>query len=499
MRKFFQKDLLLLAAASTALLAWSSLPNFAGYAAQDEQFAFGGTYFDTGDYAVHVAMLRAGMQGAWGYNLRFTSEPHTTAFIRVFYILLGELNHLLQAPPEVIFQVARWILGYIALFSIYLLARRCFESVDPRWKWLAFSIAVLGAGVGWLQRMAGWVTSPITPIDYWLIDAYVLLSLSLFPHFALTLACMCVAFLSYLSYLRGGNYGRVVIVVLCGLVVQLVNPVAFIVVDVALVAATVVNRKSSGPAPTVGWIPLAIIAIAQLPLFLYNFYVLTGLPVWSQFTAQNQTPSPPPVYYLLGFAPFWPPAILGTILAFRRQSIMLLSSAAWVIAAFALAYLPVGIQRKFLLGVTIPFGLLATSGLAESLQFLSRRKAWISKRSPFARPSDRLCILHDYLHVLPCPRLLYASAAAGVLLPTQPDAAFDWIATNTRPDDLILSAARTGQLLAQKTGRRVFVGHEMETLHFPAKVQEGQSYYEGRTRLELAAGGSGPVGRFWAV
>jgi hypothetical protein len=423
--------------------------------------------------------MRTGMQGAWGYNLRFTSEPHPTVFIRLFYVWLGELNRLFQVQPEIMYQIARWVFGLAALLSVYLLARRCFENDDARWKWFAFGLAIFGAGLGWLQRIAGWVVGPYTPIDYWLIDAYVLLSLSLFPHFALVLACMCTAFLCYLDYLQSSAHRLIVVVVLCALVVQLVNPVAFVVVDVALLVATLLHWVKSRTEARSSWVALAVVAIAQIPLFAYNFYVLTGIPVWRQFTAQNQTLSPPPVYYLMGFGLFWPPAVIGSIQAVRRKDIILLSSLAWVGVAFALAYLPVGIQRRFLLGVTIPFSLLATRGLNDGLRFLSRRNAWIARRVSLFALLMAIVVsmgtitfgLAQAVHMLSRPPEFFYSAGL--------DPAFDWIDRNTGADDVILSAERTGQLLAQKTGRRVFFGHEMETLDFVGKESEIRSYYRG--------------------
>src|SRR5512146_3147212 len=155
MAKLTRRELLLLLLVSTLLMTWSSMPDWAGYSASNRTTAFGGAYFDPQDYAVHIAMIRAGMQGEWGYHIRFTTEPHSTAYLRMFYILLGELNRLLGIAPETIFQVARWLFGYLALFSIYMLARRCFG--NTRWQWFAFLLAVLGSGLGWLQRIFGWV------------------------------------------------------------------------------------------------------------------------------------------------------------------------------------------------------------------------------------------------------------------------------------------------------------------------------------------------------
>jgi len=79
---------------------------------------------------------------------------------------------------------------------------------------------------------------------------------------------------------------------------------------------------------------LGALALTQLPLLIYNFTLLNSDPTWSQFTRQNQTLSPPPVYYLWGFGLLWLFALIGTISAFRQRKEALLASAAWVVVGF---------------------------------------------------------------------------------------------------------------------------------------------------------------------
>jgi hypothetical protein len=479
MTRFSQKEILLFALISTLIMAWSSIPNWAGYLAQNDRSAFGGTYFDAADYAVHIAMMQAGMQGAWGYNLRFTTEPHQTAYIRMFYIVLGQINRLLHASPAFGYQIARWLFGYTALLSIYTLTKCSFDRDGSRWQWLAFSLAVLGSGLGWLQTIFGWNSGLITPIDFWLIDGYVLFSLSIFPHFAFTLTLMCLAYTVYLAYLQNGGRLRIAAVILAALLVQFVNPVAFIVIDIAIATATLVDWSKRDRLRRSRWDTLAVIALAQIPLLIYNFYILRQDPIWSQFTAQNETLSPPAIYYLWGFGLFWPFALIGSIHAFRQSSTILLSSLAWIVGAFALAYSPFPIQRRFLLGITIPLALLAARGLLDCFQFISHRNIWLSRRIP------SLTLIAGLLFSF--TPMVFSLAEAHYMLsrprdyfyPRGLDLAFKWIAGNTHPADFVLTAVRTGQLVAQISGRKVFLGHEMETLSYGTKLAEVEAFYRG--------------------
>jgi hypothetical protein len=473
-----RKEFLILILASALVLIWGTIPNWAGYAAQNNKSVFTGVYFDAPDYAVHVAMLRTGMEGAWGYNLRFTTEPHQTGYIRMFYIILGELDRPFGIAPEIVFQIARWIFGFTTLFSIYLLIRR--TCTETRWRWLTFILIVLGAGLGWLQIIVNFVPGKITPVDLWLIDAYILFSLSLFPHFAFTLTLMCLAFVLYLAFLKSGNWLNILGIVLSALLVQFVNPIAFVVIDIAIAAATFVEWIKKAKINIPEFSALAVIAIAQIPLLAYNFLLLSKDPIWSQFTAQNLTLSPPPIYYLWGFGLFWPFAIIGAIQAVRERNTILIASLAWIVVAFALAYAPFGIQRRFLLGITIPLGMLAIKGLRDLLGYFVQRSSWLARRASALALSFVLLTSITTLTLGPEFSIYLQSRPEKYFYPSQLNEAFDWISANTQPDDFILSTDQTGEFVAQVTGRRVFIGHPMETLNYDAKIEEVNQFYEGK-------------------
>ena len=85
------------------------------------------------------------------------------------------------------------------------------------------------------------------------------------------------------------------------------------------------------------------------------------------------------------------------------------------------------------------------------------------------------------------------------LLKTLPDAsfypaslnpAFEWLAENADPADFVLASERTSQLVAQKSGLRVFAGHEMETIFYSEKLKQVALWYQSNLpdeALEISA------------
>ena len=472
-----RKDLLWILVASTLIMIWGSIPTWVGYQAETEELRFRGIYYDSQDYAVHIAMMEAGRQGEWAYQLRFTTEPHKPVYVRMFYIVLGHFSKWLGLTLEFTFQLARWLLGFAALFAIYSLMRHIFP--DIFWARIAFLLAALGSGAGWLQLIFNWTSSKVTPIDFWLIDDYVFFSLSVFPHFAFVAVAMSLTLSLWLIFLKKPRWINIMWIGLIAILIQFVNPIAFATVDASFVGAMLFSWWNTR---RIRWIDagaLLMIAITQIPLLTYNFIVLSSDYIWSQFTSQNQTLSPPADYYLWGFALFWPFAILGAIIALSKKSNGLGAAIFWVISALLLAYAPFYIQRRFLQNITIPLAILATQGLVTL--FESRT----NQRLGLKRWKESLVIMIVFLASLSSIQIglgqsIYLqSHPENFFYPASLDNAILWLRYHAQYNDFVLASEVTSQVLAQKAGMRVYHGHEMETLDYEIKKANVLAFFQG--------------------
>jgi hypothetical protein len=473
-----RKDPLWVIATSTLILAWGSIPTWAGYQYETSDLRFRGIYFDSQDYAAHIAMMEAGRNGEWAYQFRFTSESFDLAYTRIFYIILGQFSRLFGSNPEAFFEIARWLLGYLALYALYRLTRQIFP--DIFWARTAFLLGIMGSGIGWLQLAFDWAPGSITPIDFWLIDGYVFYSLSIFPHFAFVTAATCITLGLWLDYLERRNVWKVIWIIFIAILVQFTNPIAFATVDAALFGAALFTWWKKKRINITEFSALSIIAIFQIPLLLYNTHILNLDSHWSQYTSQHQTLSPPPIYYVLGFAMFWLPAIWGMVTSFRTKSAHLGASILWLLVAFSLAYSPLYTQRRFLQNITIPLAILAAEGLMRlfeaspaSSSSVKRWRAGIIIVFVFVASLSSIQLsLGRALYLQTHPKDLY--------YPSSIDAAVAWLRDNAHYNDFVLAAEQTSQVLAQKAGVRVYFGHEMETLHYEEKRELIIKFFEGK-------------------
>lgn len=479
-----RKDLLWISIVSVLILFAGSIPTWTGYQLETQELRFRGIYFDSQDYAVHLATMQAGSHGDWAYQFRFTTESHSAAYIRLFYIVLGHFSRWLALAPDVTYHLARWILGILALFALYRLMLQIFS--DIFWARMAFLLAALGSGLGWLQLILNWTSSKITPIDFWVIGDYIFFSLSIFPHFAFVLGLTCIVLSLWLDFLREPRWTNIAWIGLASILVQFVNPIALAPVDASLFGAMLFSFWQSKRINKEHIFALLIIAVTQIPLLMYNFVVLSNDPLWSKFTRQNQTLSPPPDYYVWGFALFWPFVILGATLAFRNKSTVLGAAVFWIVTGFLLAYAPVYIQRRFLQNIAVPLAILATAGL------LNLFEKGAARNPKILRWRSSLIILFVFLTSLSSIQIGLGQTAylqtypEHLYYPAKLDQAVEWFRENAKYNDFVLGSELTSQVLAQETGLRAYLGHPMETLDYETKQMKVQFFFEGQTP-ELAS------------
>lgn len=474
------KDFLLFSIIAILILAFSSIPYWVANSAETDEILFRGAYFDEMDYGVHLSMMQAGRMGNWTYEMRFTTEEHNPAFLRLFYIFLGHISKWINLSVETTYHVARWLFGFIALYSIQQLCIRVFE--EKKIAWAAFLLAVIGGGAGWIQLILNDpVLKDIAPIDFWLIDAYIFFSISIFPSFSFTLALMATALNLYLDYLITNKWQTIFWISLLAVISQLTNPIAFAVIDIASAGATFFIWWKNKKIEVQQFYALGILAIVQIPLLVYNFLVLNRDPVWSQFTSQNETLSPPPNYYFWGFLPFLIFALYGVFLAFREKNQNMVAMSTWAISGFILAYLPVLIQRRFLLGITIPLGILAIYGLDQLIKQVSIRMPGLLKREKLIYFTYIILSSISFINLSLGTSLYMQTRPEDNFYPRDLEAALMWLDQNAQPNEFVLGDIKTGQIVAQRTRLRTFAGHPMETLFFDDKIKNIEDYYKGNS------------------
>lgn len=460
---------------SLAVVLVSAVPYAAGYLSQTPQMRFSGAIFDREDYHSYLGRMWQGYRGECAFRLLFTPEEHRGACPQVFYIALGHLARLLGLSLPLTYQLARMAGAFLLLLTVYRFI--AWFAAEEEVRRAIFLLAVAASGLGWLtELLSPTPAGGISPIDFWLIDAYLLFSLLLFPHFSVAAALLLMLYHLLFRVLESPTTTRrreAIAAVVISIGLGTIHPHALLLADLVpglyLLWRMSVERR-------ILWPPLLVLlamGLAQAPLVLYDYWVMTANPVFRAWAERNVTLSPPPRYYLLGYGPLLLLGLGGLRAARRatRRSIFLLI---WVTVVFVAAYLPWKLQRRFVEGVQVALSVPAGYGLVAGL----RRIPWSPLRHLAAALVLTLASL-SHIYILTADTLSAATRSPGLFHPADEVAAVEWLGSHSTWRDTVLASYETGNWLVGAIGHRVVLGHWCETAHSDRKGAEVRAFFSG--------------------
>ncbi|GAB4530164.1 MAG: hypothetical protein Fur0018_17240 [Anaerolineales bacterium] len=448
------------------MLALVTIPYLVAWRAAGRAYVFSGLLFNPLDGASYLAKMRQGWEGAWRYRLAFSAGAQDEAFLFLYYLFLGHAARWLGLSLPVMYHLAR-LGGMIALLYALDAFFAAYLPAESRQK--AFALAVLGSGMGWLALPAG-----AFPADFWVAEAYPFLSAFANPHFPLSLALMLTLLLPVPNenalWLRRTG---------CALFLALMSPFGMVLVILLETARTLWEGRGTPwrQITLKGVRSLLPLGVGGLPYLLYTQWVVASFPSFAAWNAQNQTPALPVWDTLLSFAPLWIFALYG--LRHRRDRTPPASLLTiWSALAFFLLYLPLPLQRRFLLGWYIPLAALSAWALS-------------------GQRGQRLWRL-GFLLALPTNLILLLAVLGGALrhapeiyLTRAEVQALAWLEANTPPDSVVLASPEMSTFIPGWSNRRVVYAHPYESV--PASAEDavlrwfaGQATLADRERLAAA-------------
>jgi hypothetical protein len=446
------------------------------------------------DGATYLSKIGEGQRGQWLFTLQYTPETHQGAAINEFYLFLGNFARLIGLSALVMYHVSRLVTGFMMYISIYYLGAVIWPRLRPRR--LFFSLIGVGSGLGWLALIfalsykAG-ITPDTLPTDLSIPESIPFFATFVNPHFPLAVALIALLASIFVMVFRPGfdqepalgNGGIAVVLITVALCI--VQPQGWVPIGGALILYVAIQtwRIRRIPKMELNWVLLAL--LPALPFLIYYYAIATSntaMVIWSK---QNSTPSPNPIFYVLGFGLILLVAIPGLGRAFRRferdgDRFMLV----WFVTNVLLLYAPLGLQRRLVIGLIIPIAYFAVRALEDY---------WFHKISPKWRDAALIAlfvfILPSNILSLGIPLFGVSSPQAGItgnqLLPADYAEAINWLRVNARSGQVVLAPPRLSLWIPAYSPLRVVYGHPFETLNATEKLAEVEDWYQGKNCQEL--------------
>lgn len=442
-----------------------------------EDYVFGGFLLNPLDGNSYLAKMYQGWRGDIKFTLPYTQEIGEGTYLFMFYLLLGHLARFGGIPLILTFHIFRLFASLLMLLSLYHFIADIVSDVQTRR--VAFFLAAFGSGLGWLFIAFGLFTT-----DFWVAEAYPFLSAYANPHFPMSIALL----LFLLSINSSGssridNWGSgisIFLLIISTILLAIISPFGVVLAIFILGIMTLWDTKIS--LNVIKGSPYAyrflLVLLSGTPILIYYLWVINADPLLRIWNSQNLTESPPVWDLIISFSPILIFSILSsrTILAHKKNksAIMVIF---WSIIGFIMLYVPVGLQRRFMMGLYIPLVILAAIWISEKISKTRRSLIWVVVIILFIIPTNLIILLAGWSGIQTHDTTIYHTRGES--------RAFDWIENHTTSDALILASADTGLLIPAYTGRRVIYGHPYETVNADAKKALVTGFF-GSERDQLA-------------
>jgi len=422
----------------------------------------------------------------------FTSENQPIGIINLVWLIVGLLAYILNLQPFWAFFIFRLFLIPICLIIFYIFTSYFFSDQVKRKLTLIFICFSSGIGIYFANLFNAFYPNIEDgkiykwPIDLWLPESNMFLSLYQSPHLILSWTLMILFFLFMLLALSNNKFFYSILAGLIGFFWFNFHPyyfpAVFIIVFIyALILFWPLKRWSM-------WLHYILSLILSLPFIIYHYYLIKTDFFIGTRAARNIALTPPFIFVFLGFGFLLIFAVAGLIYQikaknlFKNKKIIFLT--VWLIIGLILLYMPFNWQRRFLMGLQIPMVFFTVIFLVALTDFCKKKynKLFLFLKKNYLTLTFIFIFFFGLSNVFDYVRDFYFFKNQLPLFYLSNDYlnAANWLKINNQNNKIILSQNLNGLIIPSLVNQRVFLAHGHETIDFNAKTSKVNDYFANK-------------------
>ena len=459
-----------------ALAVVTTLPYVYGYLVQPHGQVFMGFFYLGDDANTYLAKMRQGWEGAWSWTNRYTTESSPSAYLFMFWIVLGHLAAVTHLSLVAVFQLAR----IAAAFGLAAAGWFCIDHfiADRTARRFAFFFMALGLGMGYVIQALG---HPVVfgnrtdTLDWRMPELTAFYSILALPHFAWSGVFAALGIPLTLKAVQRGDLRLAALAGLAWLGQASIHPQMPILIGGAVFVAMLVRPPKS----VNGWAAAALAFAIPGPYILYSYLAFVGNPEVQRWTFHSKNSLPPEGFsFVFAIAPQLILAAIGLPGALRRRTREDVFLVAWLVLLAAILYLPNpagDLRRRFLDALYIPRVILGARGMYEvvvpRLRSVRARSLVPFSYVTFAAIGSAFLVLAPLLVATQSQYVMADPAYQGL----------QWL--GSEPQGRVLSMPGIGLYVPAYSPDTVYVGHYDETFDYYTKTQTALDLLTGKSDI----------------
>ncbi|PIS04861.1 MAG: hypothetical protein COT81_04370 [Candidatus Buchananbacteria bacterium CG10_big_fil_rev_8_21_14_0_10_42_9] len=471
----------------TALIVLN-IPYLYGWLAAPSGYVYNGiNLLSSSDSPVYNSYITQAAQGNLIPINLFTLESQSHGVFHPVWATLGLASKVFGLSSLLTFQLARNVFSIFLIFGAYFFVSYFFEIVWQRK--LSLLALVFSSGLG------AWLVVPLlffsnrsaisAPIDLWVPEANVFLSLYRMPHFIISWCLLMLVTLLTLLAIENQNFKYAVGGGIAALIWFSFHPYyvfyAFGIFAFYLFILFAVRHE-------INWknvLMILIVFLISSPVLIYHGWLILTDSAISSRAMQNVTLTPGLIWVMTGYGLLFIMAILAIYQAVNsgkiKQNSKLLFLCSWFMANLLLVYMPIPWQRRMLQGWQLPMVLLSIWYIAWLLSRGGKTATWLRYR-PMMVLISILFLFLTSAYVLTRDTFYYYSQTRSDLFYVALDdlAAMDYLSHLPQYQN-VMASWLSGIMIPGYSGQKVFAGHGHETLNPLAKLKRTEWFYKSNS------------------